>query len=71
MKALSVVIGLLLLIASIADYAGHLWGRPSPHAAWLALVVMGLGFLLLFPDRLAIAIGYARSFLKMSTREHS
>ena len=54
---------LALIIAAIGDYAGHLWGRESPHPVWAPLIFIGLGFLLLFPEKLGVAVEYAKTFL--------
>lgn len=42
--ASAVVLGIAL-----ADFAGHLFGRPSPHPAWLTAVIAAIGLMLLLP----------------------
>lgn len=60
---LSIAIGLALIVAGIGDYAGHLWGRASVHPWWAPLIMISLGFLLLFPDKLGMGVGWAKELL--------
>lgn len=53
MHRLSIVIGAALVIASLGDYLGHLWGVNSPHPAWLPALFLLIGVGLLFPEKIA------------------
>lgn len=55
---LSIGIGVILIVAGVADFLSYWFDKPSPWPWWGNLLMVGAGFLLLFPDRLAAAMTY-------------
>lgn len=64
LQILSFVVGVFLMGAGLADFVGfHPHGVVKEHPPWFTLAIIGLGFVLLFPDRIAMVTKYAVQFL--------
>jgi hypothetical protein len=68
---LSIAAGLAFIIAGIGDYSAHLWrDAPSPHPVWAPMVMVLLGVLMLFPERLGLAKDWAVELLPWWRQPH-